>query len=267
MLKRPVRFLLALLVALGCVRPAWAEWPERPIRIVVPYAAGAMGDVLIRLLSEELRSRLGQPVVVENRPGAGGNIGATAVAQAAPDGYTLLVGATNNFVINQSLYRQMAFDPLKAFEPITIMADVPSVIFISGDVPAKSFSEFVAYAKENPGKLNYGSPGTGTTPHLSAELINRARGLGMTHVSYSGAPPAITALLANQVQFYLGGAGLGAQHVRAGKLRALAVASSSRLVSMPDTPTFDEAGSGAVNARTGGLRLRRPARPSRPWTG
>lgn len=246
---RTINRLLFVLVVFMFGQPAWADWPERPIRIVVPYSPGAMGDVLSRLISEELRKRLGQTVIVENRPGAGGNIGASAVAQAAPDGYTLLVGATNNFVINQFLYPRMAFDPLKAFEPITIMAEVPSVIFVNADVPAKVFAEFALYAKAHPGKVNYGSPGIGTTPHLSAELINKSHGLAMTHVGYKGSAPAITALISNEVQFYLGGAGLGAQHIKSGKLRALAVSSAERLELLPDTPTFDEAGLRGVTAR------------------
>ncbi len=247
-MNQRLKILMLLVMIVMWARPAWAAWPEKPIRVIVPYSAGAMGDTLIRMIVEELRSRLGQPVIVDNRPGAGGNIGAAAVAQAAPDGYTLLVGATNNFVINQFLYRQMAFDPLKAFAPITVMVDVPSVIFISSEVPARTFAEFVAYAKAHPNKVSYGSPGAGTTPHLSAEFINRTRELGMTHVPYKGAGPGITALLANEVQIYLGGAGLGLQHVKSGKLRALAISGGARLALMPDTPTFDEAGLIGVQA-------------------
>jgi len=206
-----------------------------------------MGDVVARLLGEELRPDLGQPVIVDNRPGAGGNIGTAAVAQADPDGYTVLVGATNNFVINQFLYR-MGFDPLEALAPVTILVDVPSVIFINAGVPAKTFPEFVRYARANKGKLNYGSPGAGTTPHLSAALISKTRDLGMTHIPYKGAAPGIAALLSNEVQFYMGGAGLGAQHVKAGKLRAIAVSNAQRLDSLPDTPTFEEAGLSDIKA-------------------
>lgn len=235
------RPLLAALCALLIPFAALAQWPDRPVRLVVPYGPGAMGDIVSRLLAEELRADLGQPVIVENRPGAGGNIGTAAVAQADPDGYTALVGATNNFVINQFLYK-MGFDPLQALAPVTILVDVPSVIFISGQVPAKDFAEFVRYARANKGKLNYGSPGAGTTPHLSAAIISQTRGLGMTHIPYKGAAPGIAALLANEVQFYMGGAGLGLQHVKAGKVRAVAVSNARRLDTLPDTPTFEEAG-------------------------
>jgi tripartite-type tricarboxylate transporter receptor subunit TctC len=227
---------------------AFADWPEKPVKIIVPYVSGAMGDVVSRLLAEELRSRLGQAVIVENKPGAGGNIGTAAVAQAPADGYTLLVAATNNFVINQFLYRSMSFDPLAALEPVTILVDVPSVIFINANVPATSFQEFASFARANRGKVNYGSPGSGTTPHLSAELINRANDLGLTHVAYKGASQAITALLANDVQMYLVGAGLGLPHVKAGKLHAIAVSSRARLAVLPDMPTFEEVGLRKINA-------------------
>lgn len=227
---------------------AQAQWPEKPVRIVVPYVAGAMGDVLSRFLAEDLRARLGQPVVVDNRPGAGGNIGTAAVAQSEPDGYTVLVGATNNFVINQYLYTGMGFDPLETLAPVTILVDVPSVVFIPAALPAKTFADFVHYARGNKGMLNFGSPGAGTTPHLSAALINRSRDLGMTHVPYKGASQGIQALLANEVQFYMGGAGLGAEHVKAGKLRALAVSSDRRVAALPETPTFRESGLGDIDA-------------------
>ncbi len=223
-------------------------WPARPLRVVVPYVAGAMGDVVTRRLADGVRNELGQSVVVENRPGAGGNIGTRAVEQAAPDGYTVLVAATNNFTINQFLYKDLGFDPLKRLDPVTVLVDVPSVLFVPAGVPAQNFREFVSYAKANPGKVNYGSPGSGTTPHLSAEAINKAHGLGMTHVPYKGASQVVTALLGGEVQFYLAGAGVGAAHVKAGKLRALAVASRARLEALPEVPTFGEAGLGGINA-------------------
>jgi tripartite-type tricarboxylate transporter receptor subunit TctC len=227
---------------------ALAQYPDKPVRIIVPYAAGAMGDVVSRVLAEELRPRLGQPVIVDARPGAGGNIGTAAVVQASPDGYTVLVAATNNLVINQFLYPNLGFDPLEALAPVTLLVDVPSVVFTSGQIPAKTFPEFAQFAKTNRGKLNYGSPGAGSTPHLSAELINRSRGLGLSHIPYKGASQAITALLANEVHMYLAGAGLGAQHVRAGKIYAVAVSSSKRLDALPDTPTFQEAGLADIKA-------------------
>lgn len=240
-----IRALFLLLLA-ALAAPARAQ--DGPVRLIVPYAAGAMGDVVSRVLAEELRVRLGQPVIVEARPGAGGNIGAAAVVQAPPDGQTVLVAATNNLVINQFLYSNLGYDPLEALVPVTLLVDVPSVVFTSGQIPAKTFPDFARYARAHRGKVNYGSPGAGTTPHLSSELINRTHDLGLAHIPYKGASQAITALLANEVHMYLAGAGLGAQHVRAGKLYAVAVSSAKRLEALPDTPTFEEAGLGEVKA-------------------
>jgi len=239
--------LLTLLAALLPLT-ALAQYPDKPVRVVVPYVAGAMGDVLSRMLAEELRATLGQPVVVDNRPGAGGNIGTAAVANAEADGYTVLVGATNNFVINQFLYSGMGFDPLAKLAPVTILVDVPSVIFVPAQTGAKTFAGFVEYARARKGKLNFGSPGAGTTPHLSAALISKTRDLGMTHIPYKGAAQGVQALLSNDVQFYMGGAGLGLQHVLAGKLYAIAVSAEQRLAALPDTPTFQEAGLSDIKA-------------------
>lgn len=243
--------MLALVTSLAPVS-ALAQspegWPGRPVRLIVPYVAGAMGDLVVRRLADGLRQELGQPVVVENRAGAGGNIGTRAVEQATADGYTLLVAASNNFTINQFLYKDLGFDPLQRFESVTVLVDVPSVIFIPASIPVTSFGEFVTWARANPGKVNYGSPGSGTTPHLSAEAINRAFALGMVHIPYKGAAQAITALMAGEVHFYLVGAGVGAPHVRSGKLRALAVASRTPLSALPDVPSFEKAGIAGVNA-------------------
>ena len=153
------------------------SWPNKQVRIVVPYVAGAMGDVVARRLTEGLRNELGQAVLVENRPGAGGNIGTQHVEQSAADGYTILLAATNNFTINQFLYKDLGFDPIKRLDAITVLVDVPSVIFVPASLPVNSFREFVNYAKANQGKINYGSPGSGTTPHISAESINKSFGL------------------------------------------------------------------------------------------
>ena len=239
-----------LLLALAALLPfaAFAQYPDKPVRVVVPYVAGAMGDVVSRLLAEELRATLGQAVLVDNRPGAGGNIGTAAVASAEPDGYSVLVGATNNFVINQFLYSGMGFDPLAKLAPVTLLVDVPSVIFVPARLGTKTFDGFVQWARANKGKVNFGSPGAGTTPHLSAALISKTRDLGMTHVPYKGASQGVQALLANDVQFYMGGAGLGAQHVKAGKLYALAVSAERRIDALPDTPTFKEAGLSDIKA-------------------
>ena len=240
--------LPACLLLLNANAQSPDSWPNKQVRIVVPYVAGAMGDIVARRLTEGLRNELGQTVFVENRPGAGGNIGTQYVEQSAADGYTILLAATNNFTINQFLYKDLAFDPIKKFDAITVLVDVPSVIFIPATIPVNGFREFVNYAKANQGKINYGSPGSGTTPHISAESINKSFGLGMTHIPYKGASQAVAALLAGDIQFYLAGAGLGAPHVKSGKLRAIAVSSKSRLDIFPDIPTFNEAGLGGINA-------------------
>lgn len=240
--------LVASFVVLSLGARAYADWPERPVRIIVPYTAGSMGDTVTRLLSESLQSQLGQPFVVDNRPGAGGNIGSRAVELSPPDGYTLLIVATNNLVINQFLYQDLGFDPLKKFDFITVLADVPSVVFINGKIPASTFGEFVKYAQAHRGKLNYASPGSGTTPHLSAEAINKQFNLEMTHVPYRGASMALGALLAGDVQLYLAGAGVGEAQVAQGQLKALAVSSAHRLDVLPQTPTFDEVGIGNIHA-------------------
>ena len=227
---------------------AQAVWPERPVKLVVPYVPGAMGDLVARIMSEPLRAELGQSVVVDNRPGAGGSVGSRAVEQAAPDGHTFLVASTNNLVINQFVYKDLGFDPLKRLEPVTILVDVASVLFIPAAVPAKTFQEFAAWARAIPGKVNYASPGSGTQPHLSAEAINQIYKLGMAHVPYKGGGQAVAALLGNEVQFYLAGAGVAGNHVKGGRLRAIAVSHRTRIEALPDTPTFTEAGILGVNA-------------------
>ena len=156
---------------------AHAAWPERPIRVVVPYSAGAAGDLVLRQMLPALQARLGQALIVDNKPGAGGNIGTTDVVRSKPDGYTLLLGATNNFVINQYLYKSMGFDPLQALQPVTKVVDVPSVLFINSTVPAKTFQEYVDYVKRNRGKLSYASYGNGSTSHLITEMLKQVHGL------------------------------------------------------------------------------------------
>src|ERR1700730_15207400 len=218
--RRTFMLASAALVA-GAQHLTAAEFPQRPITIVVPYAAGGAGDTIIRLLSPTMEHHLGQPLVIDARPGGGGTIGAQAAAKAAPDGYTLLLGATNNFVLNQFMFPKVHFDPFAAFTLITKVADIPSVLFTNPLVPAKTLGEFIAYAKANPGKLSYASPSVGTTPHLAVERLQQLAGMELVHVPYRGAPPAMQALIANDVQLYLVGWGVGRSHVEAGRVRAL----------------------------------------------
>lgn len=240
--------LLSMFLRFGVVSLAMAasmaraDWPERPIRVVVPYSAGSAGDLVLRQMQPALQARLGQPLIVDNKPGAGGNIGAMDVVRAKPDGYTLVLGATNNFVINQYLYKSMDFDPLTALLPITRVVDVPSVLFINSTVPARTYREFSDYARAHPGKLNFGSPGSGTAPHLSALALSEAMGAQMTHVPYKGAQPGVTGLLGNEVQMFLVGYGVAGAQLAGGRIRALAVASKERLKVLPDVPTASEAG-------------------------
>jgi tripartite-type tricarboxylate transporter receptor subunit TctC len=228
--------------------PALASsWPDKPVRVVVPYAAGSLGDTLARVLADAVRGTLGS-MVVDNKVGAGGNIGVDAVVQAPADGYTFLFAPTNNFVINQYLYKKMRYDPLTAIEPVTIVADVPTVVFVNSQTNSRTFPEFVRNAKAKAGKWNYGSSGAGTMLHLSGELINRAYGLGLTHVAFKGSPEVMNALLSDQVQMYVVGAAVGAAHVKSGRLHAIAVSGDQRLALLPDTPTFEQAGLGNIKA-------------------
>jgi tripartite-type tricarboxylate transporter receptor subunit TctC len=246
-----IAFLLGL-ISMSSTTNALAQtkWPDRPIKVVVAYPAGSTGDNIMRAMSDDLRVRLGQPVIIENKVGAGGNIAALQVAKATPDGYTLLVGAANNFAANQFLYKDMGFDPVKAFEPIAALADVPAVLFVNSGLGVDSFSAFTDAAKKASGKMNYGSPGTGTPPHLAAELINRAAGWNLVHIPYKGSPFTVTALLGNEIQLMLAAAGVGAQHVASGKLRALAVGAPTRLPEFPNAPTLSELGLGQIKAST-----------------
>ena len=220
---------------------AAAEFPSAPIKVIVPFSAGGAGDITMRILSAAMQRELGQPLVIESRPGGGGTMGAQDVARAAPDGYTLLCGAANNFVINQFMFPKVKFDPLQSLALITKIADVPSVLYSNPSVPAKTLGEFIAYAKANPGKLNYASPSTGTTPHLAVERLKQLTGIDLIHIPYHGAQPAMQALLENQVQLYLAGWAIGRSYVEAGRINALAVAAAERVASIP-LPTAIESG-------------------------
>jgi tripartite-type tricarboxylate transporter receptor subunit TctC len=235
-------FIFATAAAVTALHPLGAaEYPERPITVIVPASAGGAGDVIIRLLSAAMERSLGQPLVIDNRTGGGGTIGAQAVGKARPDGYTLLFGATNNFAINQFMFPKVRFDPLRAFALITKVTDVPSVLYTNPLVPAKTLGEFIVYAKANPGKLSYASPGIGTIPHFAVERLKQITGIELVHVPYRGAPPAMQALMVNEVQLYLAGWGVGRSQVETGRVRALALAASQRQPNIP-LPTAIESG-------------------------
>jgi len=237
------RWLLALsLAALSPHASAQSNYPAKPIRVVAPFAAGGLVDVLARALGDKLRPALGQPIVVDNRPGAGGNIGAELVAKAEPDGYTLLMSSAGILTINESLYPKMPFDPAAAFAPVSLVAEMYMLMVVNPGLPARSVSEFIALAKKDAGKLNFGSPGNGTTGHLGMEMLQAAAGIRLTHVPYKSAAEAAVAVIGGQIQGAMDNPPTVLQHIRAGTLRPVAVASPARLPQLPDVPTFDEAG-------------------------
>jgi tripartite-type tricarboxylate transporter receptor subunit TctC len=237
-----IRLLLAFAAALAALAAPQAlaqAWPAKPVRMVVNFPPGGAADQLARALAPRLQDSLGQPFVVENRPGANGSIGAGEVAKAAPDGYTLLMSSGGAIALNGLIYRNLGYDPMKALEPVAPVAVVAVFLEIRPAIPANTLAEFVAYARANPGKLNYGSPGNGSSPHLAGEMLNRAAKIQTTHVPYKGAGPAMTDLLGGQLDFMFD-PGIGLQHVKAGKLKLLAVGSPRRHPQYPDVPTVAE---------------------------
>src|SRR5437773_5153002 len=216
------------------------DWPAKAVRIIVPFPAGGSADLLPRVVAEKLTEKWGQPVIVDNRPGAAGNIGADTVFRAEPDGYTLLSSPPPPLVINKLLYPKLSYDPAQ-FVPITVIGAIPNVLLVHPKVGANSVAELIAIARQNPGKLNYASQGSGTTSHLTAELFkSMAGGLEIAHIPYKGTAPALTDLLAGQVDIMCDNLGVSLPHVRSGKLKALSVASKQRLAGLPDAPALAE---------------------------
>ncbi|MBN9430516.1 MAG: tripartite tricarboxylate transporter substrate binding protein [Burkholderiales bacterium] len=223
--------------------PARADtWPSKPVRIVVPFAVAGTTDLVTRVLAAELATLWNVPVVVENRAGAGGNIGAEVVARAAPDGYTLLMGTVATHGINVSLYNKMAFDPVKDFEPVSLVASTPSVLAVNPALPVNSVQQFVAYLKARPGQLYFGSPGNGSSHHLAGELFNSMAGTKMVHVPYRGTAAAITDTISGQIHVIIDTLPSSMSFVKTGKLKVLAVTSTQRDPALPDLPTVAEAG-------------------------
>jgi tripartite-type tricarboxylate transporter receptor subunit TctC len=240
--SRMVAFaLLAAMVLLGVHDVRAQRYPEKPIRIVVIFPAGGAADVLGRTVGDKLRQSWGQPVIVENRPGASGNIAAEAVAKSAPDGYTILLGGLTTHGINPSLYRRLPYDPVRDFVPITIAATTPLVLEVHPSVPAHSVDELISLARSRPGELNYASFGNGTSGHLATVLFSSLAGIDMMHVPYKGSPPAMADLLAGRVHLMIDAIPASLPHIKAGKLRALAVTSAERSRALPDVPTIAEA--------------------------
>jgi tripartite-type tricarboxylate transporter receptor subunit TctC len=236
---------LHLLAALTlCMAPlALAQtYPSHPIRLVVPFPPGGTTDILARAVAQKLSESFGQQVIVDNRPGAGGNIGTELVAKAAPDGYTLEMGTVGTHAINASLYSKLPFDHVKDFVPVILVAGVPNVLVVNPALPVHSVQELIAYGKANPGKLYFASSGSGTSIHLSGELFKTMTGVQMTHVPYKGSAPALTDLMGGQVQLMFDNLPSSLGFIKAGKLRALAVTSAERASALPDVPTIAESG-------------------------
>ncbi|HEY7788853.1 MAG TPA: tripartite tricarboxylate transporter substrate binding protein [Casimicrobiaceae bacterium] len=219
-----------------------ASYPAKPIRLVVPFPAGGTTDILARAVAQKLSEAWGQQVIVDNRPGAGGNIGSDLVAKSAPDGYTLLMGTVGTHAINPSLYAKMPYDHVKDFAPVILVAGVPNVLVVNPSLPVHSVQELIAYAKANPGKLNFASSGNGTSIHLSGELFKTMTGVQMTHIPYKGSAPALTDLVGGQVQLMFDNLPSSLPFIKAGRLRALAVTSGTRAAALPDLPTLAESG-------------------------
>ena len=250
MLRRASSFLTLVLAAavVTSLAPPSAEaqsqastapYPSRPVKFIVPITPGGSNDVVARLIAQKLSDAWGQPVVVENRPGAGMNLGADAVAKSAPDGYTWLLGANNIFVTNPHVGKT-PFDGFKDFSPVTTVATVPFVLVVHPSVPANNVAELVEYAKKNPGTLNYASSGNGSPQHLAAEMLSHVAGLKMQHVPYKGAIPAITDLLGGRIQVFIGAVNSLLPHIKDGKLRQLAGAGGKRFAAFPDLPAIAE---------------------------
>lgn len=221
--------------------PAVAQYPDKPLRFVVPFPPGGGNDIVARALSEGMAKQLGQPVIVENRPGAGTVIGTEFAATRPPDGYTVLL-ISPSFAINPSLLTSLPYDPFKSFAPILLLGRYPNVVVVPPDGPFKTIAELTAFAKANPGKLNYGSFGNGTSPHLFAEMYKAMSGADITHIPYKGASPAITDLLGGRIDVVFSTASSAGTYIRSGRLRALAVTSGRRAAVYPDLPTMAEAG-------------------------
>jgi tripartite-type tricarboxylate transporter receptor subunit TctC len=242
-MKRRAALALLAAGALFAALPAVAEqYPARPIKLVAPFAPGGVADVMARLIGDKLSKSLGQPVIVENRPGAGGNVGADLVAKAAPDGYTLLMSSAGILSINGSLYPKLAFDPVSDFAPVTLVADMPMVLVVNASVDAKTLPEFISHAKKNEGKVFFSSPGNGTTPHLGAELFQRATGTKLTHVPYKSGAESLSAVVSGQVTGAIETPPSVISQMKSGKLTAIAVAGPQRLPQLPGVPTMAEAG-------------------------
>src|SRR5205085_4288497 len=237
--------LLALLAL--CCSQALAQYPAKPVTLIIPFPPGGSTDIIGRIAAEGMQRELGQPIVVDNRGGAGGAIGAKAIADASADGYTLGIATISTHVVNPIVHTDLRYDSLKDFSFISQIAAVPNSMSVHPSVPAKNMAQFIEYARSNPGKINYGTPGVGSLGHLIGETFKYSAKVDMTHVPYRGAGPALNDALGGQVQVLFDNLPSSLPHIQAGRLRALAVASEKRVASLPDVPTFAETGQPLVN--------------------
>ena len=247
----PLNRLIAAACLMACSSAVHAQvtstgsgqgYPNKTIRIVVPYPAGGGIDLISRAMGNQLSQRWGQPVVIENKPGSGTIVAAEGVAKAAPDGYTLMVTTDSTISVNPHLYARLPYDPVKDFAPITQMVLLNQLLLANAAVPANSLKELIAYAKANPGKLNYASYGSGSQPHLAMEMLKSQAGMDIVHVPYKGIPQAVPAAIAGEVQLTFSGAASSIAHIKGGRLKAIAIGGKSRLFMLPEVPTFTEGG-------------------------
>lgn len=236
--RRALQALVAFAAIATGSNVAAADWPVKPVRLVIPFPPGGSTDILGRAIAQKLQEALGQPIIVDNKPGAGGSIGATEVARAAPDGYTLLMGHIGTLAINPTLYPNLAYDPRTSFAPVALMARLPNVLVVNPAVPARTVQELVALAKVKPGALRYASGGNGSAAHIAMEYFKLQTGTDIGHVPYRGTAPAVTDVLGGQVEVIMTGVPAVMQQVKAGKLRALGVSSRNIVASMSDVPTI-----------------------------
>ncbi len=235
---------LLLLVSLaGAANPAAAQtWPSKPVRLIVPYAPGGPVDISARLLAAKLQESLGQPVVPENRPGAGGNIGVELAAKSPPDGTTLVISAIATLAINPSLYPSLPYDPLKDLRHVTLLVQVPNVLIVTNDLPAKNVKELIALAKQRPGKLDFGSGSSGSTGHLAGEMFKMMTGTYMVHIPYKGSAPALADMMGGRIHLMFDNLASALPSIRSDKVRALATTTLKRSSFLPELPTLDESG-------------------------
>lgn len=242
MKRRIAALCIALLASgpLGALAQGPANYPSRPIRMVVPFNAGGPTDIVARAVSQEIAVTLGQPVVVENRLGAAGNIGAEMVAKSAPDGYTIVMGATGAFAVNATLYPKLPYDVMRDFAPVSLVSTVPFVLVVHPSLPVKTVNDLIRLAKEKPGQLSYGSAGSGTSIHMATEMFKSMTGVDMVHIPYKGAALAVVDLISGQLQLMIADVVSSLPHVKSGKLRAIATTERNAL--LPDVPTFADSG-------------------------